>query len=598
MRRCAVLLLALLLSAAAPRYVRSVARYAPPDVTLIDSAGARVRLAAALDAPGPLFLQFIFTTCPSVCPALSAALAAAGEELGPGGDSVRMVSISIDPEFDTPARLRDYARQLKASPRWRFLTGSRDDVAAVQKAFDAYRPNKMQHEPLTFLRAAPGEPWVRLAGPLTPAELVAEYRRLVDRPGQRIYRDGLLPSGKPLAATVQGGSLAAGTHLACASCHRRSGFGASEGGVYVPRVTGPALFQPRQLRRADLFRDLYQEVQPKPYGERVRDPRLRPAYTPETLATALREGRDPAGRQLDPLMPRYRLSDAEVRGLAAYLEGLGAAPSPGVDGQTIHFATVVAGGVAPGRRQALLDVLEGYVRWKNAETSHAAQRLGFSPWYRDEFYGSYRAWRLHVWELRGPAASWPAQLAAFYAAQPVFAVLSGLGAGSWRPVHDFCESAAVPCLFPNTDLPVVSPGDWTLYLSPGLTVEAQALAQYLASSPDRVVQVYRDVDEGRVPARALREALGERVVDRAVPAGRALTPAFWRDLVRETRPAVLVLWLGSEDAATLAPAADALAPVRQVVLSYSLLGETEPDVPAGLREKLRLTWRFAPPGHE
>src|SRR5436305_617195 len=187
MRRTAFLLLAILLTAAAPpRYVRSVARYTPPDVTLVDAAGARVRLAAALDAPGPLFLQFIFTTCPSVCPALSATLEAARKELG---EQVRMVSISIDPEYDTPARLRDYARQLKAGPpgsSWRFLTGSREDVAAVQKAFDAYRPNKMQHEPLTFLRAAPGEPWVRLAGPITPAELAAEYRRLAGRAGERI----------------------------------------------------------------------------------------------------------------------------------------------------------------------------------------------------------------------------------------------------------------------------------------------------------------------------------------------------------------------------------------------------------------------------
>ena len=60
---------------------------------------------------------------------------------------------------------------------------------------------------------------------------------------------------------------------------------------------------------------------------------------------------------------------------------------------------------------------------------HSAQRVGFSPWYRDEFQGSYRQWQLHVWELRGPAATWPEQLAAYYQAQPVFAVLSVIEAG-------------------------------------------------------------------------------------------------------------------------------------------------------------------------
>lgn len=403
--------------------------------------------------------------------------------------------------------------------------------------------------------------------------------------GRRIYREGVSGGAQP----------------ACASCHRRSGFGTSEGGVYVPRVTGPALFRPRQLRRADLFRNLYQELQTSLYDARVRDPRLRPAYTPETLAAAVREGRDPAGRALAPLMPRYRLSEEEMAALTAYLQGLSAAPSPGVDGETIHFATVVTDGVDPGRRKAMLDVMEAYVRWKNAETRHSAQRVGFSPWYRDEFRGSYRQWRLHVWELRGPAGTWPDQLAAYYQAQPVFAVLSGIGAGPWRPVHDFCERVEVPCLFPNTGLPVTAPpGAYALYLSSGSTVEAEALARYLPGSPERIVQVYRDVDEGRTPARAFRGALGAsaRLTDRAVPPGRALTPAFWKRLVEETRPATLVLWLDGKDAATLGPATDAFASVHRIVLSASLLGEGEPTVPAGPRGKTLLTWPYALPGHE
>jgi len=165
----------LLLAAAAPaRYVRSVARYEPPDVTLTDSRGERVRLAEVLNPPGPVVLQFIFTTCPAVCPTLSTALSGLQEEMTEGG---RRVSISIDPELDTPARLRDYAQRFKAGADWWFLTGRREDVDAVRKAFDAWSVNKMSHEPLTFLRPAPGQPWVRLAGFLSAAELDAEIRR-------------------------------------------------------------------------------------------------------------------------------------------------------------------------------------------------------------------------------------------------------------------------------------------------------------------------------------------------------------------------------------------------------------------------------------
>ena len=264
-----------------------------------------------------------------------------------------------------------------------------------------------------------------------------------------------------------------------------------------------------------------------------------------------------------------------------------------MDGETIDFATVITEGVDPGRRKAMLDVLEGYVRWKNAETRHSAARLGFSPWYRDEFHGSYRQWRLHVWDLHGPASTWPAQLAAYYQAQPVFAVLSGLGEGSWRPVHDFCERAEIPCLFPNTDLPVVyPPGIYSLYLSAGLTVEARVLGRYLSDSSERIVQVYRDDDEGRTPAHALREALGAgaSLIDRPVPPGRALTPTFWKRLVGETRPAVLVLWLGPEDAVALAPSADALA-LRPPDCTFRQPDGRDAGAPKGRRHK---AWGFNP----
>jgi hypothetical protein len=192
--------------------------------------------------------------------------------------------------------------------------------------------------------------------------------------GERIYREGLLPSGKAVRASVQGDVEVEGTQLNCAGCHRRSGFGSSEGAAFVPAVTGAALYGPRLQNGADNFRRLFQEVQPARFRARVREPRPRPAYTNEALAAALREGVDTSGRTLDPLMPRYRLTDEEARHLAAYLKTLSAAPSPGVTRSEIHFATVVAGDVEPEKRRAMLEVMNAYFRWKNAETSHLRQR--------------------------------------------------------------------------------------------------------------------------------------------------------------------------------------------------------------------------------
>ena len=161
------------------RFTRTTAVYAPPDVTLTDASGAEVRLASALGHEGPILLQFIFTTCPTICPVMSATFAAAQTKLGPKSEKVRMVSISIDPEYDTPERLREYARRFKAGPRWLFLTGEAEDIRSVRKAFDAYPgDNKMRHEPLTFLRLSAGKAWVRLDGLTSAAQLVGEYEQL------------------------------------------------------------------------------------------------------------------------------------------------------------------------------------------------------------------------------------------------------------------------------------------------------------------------------------------------------------------------------------------------------------------------------------
>lgn len=159
-------------------YTRTVSRYEPPDVPVLSMDGKKTSLASALKHDGPIMLQFIFTTCPTICPVMSSTFSAAQAKLGEDVGKVRMISISIDPEHDTPERLRDYARKFHAGQQWLFLTGSTEDIVAVQKAFDAYRGSKMRHEPLTFVRGAIGEPWVRLDGLMSATQLVVELRRL------------------------------------------------------------------------------------------------------------------------------------------------------------------------------------------------------------------------------------------------------------------------------------------------------------------------------------------------------------------------------------------------------------------------------------
>jgi protein SCO1/2 len=156
-------------------YTRSTAGYAVPDVYLVDSQGATVALQRELgEQTGPVLLNFIFTTCGAVCPVMSSTFSQVQDALGGERKTVRMLSISIDPEQDTPAALQAYAGRYRAGAGWQMLTGSVADSIAVQRAFDVYRGDKMNHAPATFLRARAGEPWVRLDGFASAEDILRE----------------------------------------------------------------------------------------------------------------------------------------------------------------------------------------------------------------------------------------------------------------------------------------------------------------------------------------------------------------------------------------------------------------------------------------
>jgi protein SCO1/2 len=158
----------------------SMVQYTIPDLWLVRDDGQKVSLLKELDDGRPLVMNFIYTTCPGVCPLMSQVFSEFQARLAADRDKVHMVSISIDPEQDTPARLRSYARRFSAAGQWQHYTGTVGASIAAQKAFDAYRGDKMSHDPLTLMRAAPGKPWVRIDGFATSSDLLAQYLRVTD----------------------------------------------------------------------------------------------------------------------------------------------------------------------------------------------------------------------------------------------------------------------------------------------------------------------------------------------------------------------------------------------------------------------------------
>jgi protein SCO1 len=165
--------------AAADDYKRSVSAYALPDVVLVDVDEHPVKLRDLMATQDPVMVNFVFTTCSTICPVMAHVFSEMPAELGWTGRRLRMVSISIDPEADTPMQMKAYAKSLKADVRWQFLTGQVDDIKSVQRAFNAYRGNKMNHEPLTLMRPTAGQPWIRIDGFASPAALAREYKRML-----------------------------------------------------------------------------------------------------------------------------------------------------------------------------------------------------------------------------------------------------------------------------------------------------------------------------------------------------------------------------------------------------------------------------------
>jgi len=137
----AALLAALAAVAAVAWWTREPAAEPPPvlaelevDFSLTDRTGREV---GPEDLAGaPWVADLIFTRCVLACPLMTAKMAELDAELpragaDGGGPAVRLVSITVDPEHDTPERLADYAERFDASDRWLFLTGGRDDLVAL-----------------------------------------------------------------------------------------------------------------------------------------------------------------------------------------------------------------------------------------------------------------------------------------------------------------------------------------------------------------------------------------------------------------------------------------------------------------------------------
>lgn len=369
--------------------------------------------------------------------------------------------------------------------------------------------------------------------------------------GQRIYMEGILPSGAMLTGTRLGTNVISGAAAACVNCHRRSGMGSVEGDIQISPITGNFLFSSEGEQHLATM-----DPRVSKRFNQMHEP-----YTDESLAKAILQGVNSNGRKMNVLMPHYELSAADVKVLTTYLKQLSAQWSPGVTEDSIRFAVVITPDVEPERRKALIDMMRIAFNQKNGSTM-TAKRSGGKRQHMvsaaEMVLGTERTWQLDVWELQGAPEGWGEQLVERYRSQPVFALVSGVSNSTWQPVHDFCEREHVPCWFPSVPLPVATLTPYSLYFSRGAALEADVLARYLLdqkSSPRHLVQIYRDDEIGRTASRALAGKLSGSAItveNRVLRADLPATDALKQAVATLKGDDVAMFWLRPQEIQLLA----------------------------------------------
>ena len=150
------------------------------DTTLLDQDGRSVHLRRDVVGERIVVVNFVYTTCTTVCPVASAMFGELQQRLGEQlGREVALVTITVDPLRDTPARLKAYAAKFEARPGWTWLTGPSVAVNDVLKGMGAYAPDFTQHPLMVLIGDGKRGSWTRFAGTPDPQRLAAHVTQLL-----------------------------------------------------------------------------------------------------------------------------------------------------------------------------------------------------------------------------------------------------------------------------------------------------------------------------------------------------------------------------------------------------------------------------------
>jgi cytochrome oxidase Cu insertion factor (SCO1/SenC/PrrC family) len=143
-----------------------------PDVQVYNQDGKQRSFYSDIVKGNTVAINFIFTTCTTVCPQLTATFRRVQQSLSEGALRVQLISVSVDPTIDTPERLHEFATKFKAGPGWTFVTGGKSEIDSLLRVLGAGLGAKESHSSIILIGNDVTGNWTRMSGLSTPAAIV------------------------------------------------------------------------------------------------------------------------------------------------------------------------------------------------------------------------------------------------------------------------------------------------------------------------------------------------------------------------------------------------------------------------------------------
>src|SRR5918997_1304795 len=166
-----------------PQEVSAAQKYFT-DVELIDQDGEKVRFYTDVLKGKTVVVNAFFTTCTSVCPPMNRSMEKIQEAFADRvGKDVFLVSLTVDPATDTPARLKEYAAKFHAGKGWTFLTGKKENLDWALYKLGQYVENKDDHKTVVIIGNEATGLWKKAFGMARVEELIQVVESVVNDKG-------------------------------------------------------------------------------------------------------------------------------------------------------------------------------------------------------------------------------------------------------------------------------------------------------------------------------------------------------------------------------------------------------------------------------